>query len=540
MTKMFGSASLPSVLASAFLATSSMIALGAAPVEAATPRNALVVGTTIDDTITMDPHEIFEFSAAQYLNQVYERLVTFDPQNIGPIVGGVAERWTVSPDGKTFTFKIRKGLKFHSGNPITAADVEYSLHRLITLNKSPAFILGQFGLDKDNVKTKVKAVDADTVTLETDKAYATTFVLNCLTAGAGSVVDSKLLKEKEVNGDWGAEWLKTNSAGSGPFKLVRWEPNKAITLESNETYWGGAPQMKRAIMQHIPEASARRLALEKGDVDVVTPLDNDNIKGLAGNKDVRTTYSPVGTIWYLGLNTKNPTLAKPQVQQALKYLVDYEGMANTFLAGRFKVHQTYIPEGFLGAISDKPYKLDIAKAKQLLTEAGVPDGFKVTMDVRSVSPTKDMAEAIQANFAKVGIQLEIIPGDGRQTLTKYRARQHDIYIGQWGADFLDPHSNADTFAKNEDNSDGAKAKPLAWRNAWDPGPLTKATLDAMTERDGAKRAAMYADAQRSFLNNSPFVIMFQEIVPTVSRTNVDGYIQGPSFDLVYYRFVSKK
>jgi peptide/nickel transport system substrate-binding protein len=112
------------------------------------------------------------------------------------------------------------------------------------------------------------------------------------------------------------------------------------------------------------------------------------------------------------------------------------------------VHQNFLPVGLLGASKDNPYKLDVAKAKALLAKAGVPNGFKVTIDMRTVQPVQGITEAIQQTFKQAGIELEILPGDGKQTLTKYRARTHDIYIGSWGADYWDPHTNADTFARN--------------------------------------------------------------------------------------------
>src|SRR5690606_2586333 len=119
---------------------------------AQTPRDTLVVGWKFDDILSLDPHESFEFAGSEFGSQVYDKLITFDPQNIGPIKPGVAENWSVSDDGKVITFKIRNGIKFHSGNALTAHDVEYSIHRAVSMNKSPAFIITQFGLNKDNVK----------------------------------------------------------------------------------------------------------------------------------------------------------------------------------------------------------------------------------------------------------------------------------------------------------------------------------------------------------------------------------------------------
>ena len=161
------------------------------------------------------------------------------------------------------------------------------------------------------------------------------------------------------------------------------------------------------------------------------------------------------------------------------------------------------------------------------------------MDVRSTAPITDIAQAIQATWAQAGVKLELIPGDGKQTLTKYRARQHDIYIGQWGPDYQDPHTNADTFAANPDNSDDAKAKPLAWRNAWDIPEMTKQTMALVVERDDAKRATGYEASQREHLKVSPFVTMFQQIEVAALRKNVSDFVIGPNSDTTFYWTVTK-
>ena len=152
------------------------------------------------------------------------------------------------------------------------------------------------------------------------------------------------------------------------------------------------------------------------------------------------------------------------------------------------------------------------------------------MDTRSTPEIMGVAQAMQTTFAQAGVKLEILPMDSKQALTKYRARQHDIYIGNWGSDYQDPNSNADTFAANDDNSDGAKAKPLAWRNAWDPGSLTAKTRAAVLEKDAEKRAQTYKELQQAVLDDGPFIIYLQEVEVAAQRKNVDGFIIGPSFD----------
>jgi len=522
-----------------FLFAGALVFLAAWTAQGGTPKDTLVMASKIDDIITLDPAEIFEFSGAEYAANTYDRLINYDVDNVSDIYGGVAESWDISDDGLTFTFKIRQGITFASGNPLTADDVVFSLRRVIILDKSPAFILTQFGFSPDNIEQTIVKVDDNTVKLVIDKPYAPTFFLYCLTSTPGSVVDMKEVMAHEKDGDLGYAWLKTGYAGSGPYALKTWKPSETLILDANQDYWGEKPKQKRVIIRHITESATQRLLLEKGDIDIARNLAPDDIKGLAGNADVKIRKKAKGAVWYLGLNQKNQYLQKPEVRQAFKYLIDYKGMEQTILNGKATIHQAFLPKGFLGALEDTPFSLDVEKAKELLKEAGLENGFSVTMDTRNSEPTTSMALAIQATLAQAGIKLEIIPGEGKQTLTKYRARNHDIYIGRWGPDYMDPHTNADTFARNPDNSDDAKSKPLAWRNAWDIPEMTKKADAAVLENDAAKRAEMYLELQREHQQVSPFVIMFQDIEILGKRANVDGFVLGPSFDSNFYQFTTK-
>jgi peptide/nickel transport system substrate-binding protein len=163
----------------------------------------------------------------------------------------------------------------------------------------------------------------------------------------------------------------------------------------------------------------------------------------------------------------------------------------------------------------------------------------VTMDVRNTEPVTGISQSFQQSLAQVGIKMDIIPGDGKQTLTKYRARQHDMYIGQWGSDYFDPHSNAETFAINYDNSDEGKTKTLAWRNAWAAEGMTAKTEAALLEKDSEKRAQIYADMQREVREKGPFVMLYQQIENAGYSAKLKDFKLGPSFDLNLFDSVSK-
>lgn len=521
------------------LLTIALVLMGTQFLMAATPKNILVMAFNIDDLITLDPAEIFEFTGAEYAANTYDRLIGYDVDDVSKIFGTVAENWTIDPDGKTYHFNIRKNISFASGNKLTADDVVFSLQRVIKLDKSPAFILTQFGFTPENLdKTIVKTGDYS-VKLVVNKPYAPTFFLYCLTSTPGSIVDKKEVMKHEKDNDMGYAWLKTNYAGSGPFSLKTWKPSETLILNRHEDYWDGAPPMEKIIIRHITESATQRLLLEKGDIDIARNLRPDDIKGVNGNKDIIVRKKAKGAVYYLGLNQKNQYLKIPQVRQAFKYLIDYKGMESTILDGKVTVHQAFLPKGFLGALEDNPFSLDVEKAKALLKEVGLEKGFTITMDTRNTEPITSMGLAIQSTLALANIKLEIIPGEGKQTLTKYRARNHDIYIGRWGPDYMDPHTNADTFARNPDNSDNAKAKPLAWRNAWNIPEMTKIADAAVLENDKEKRARMYIDLQKRHQAVSPFVIMFQDIEVVSERANVKGFIIGPSFDSNFYSKITK-
>ena len=514
--------------------------LATPPVQAETPPNMLVMGMRIDDIITLDPAEVFELSAGEISANIYDRVMMFEPEDLTTLVGGVVESWQISDDGKTITFKMRDGLSFHSGNPVRAQDAVYSLQRVVKLNKTPAFIFTQFGWSADNVDELIQVIDDQNFSITIVEDFSPGLVLNALSAGVGSVVDMKLVEENAVDGDMGYAWLKNNSAGSGAFSLQEWKSNESVTLNANPKYRHGEPAMQRVILRHLPEPAAQRLLLEEGDIDIARTLTPDQIAGLEGNDDIVVELHPKATLIYMAANTTHEALGNPQVQEALHYLIDYEGMANSFLKGQFDVHQSFWPAGLWASADDRPYSLDIERGKEILAAAGHGDGFSVTIDSLNTSPYMEIAQSLQQTLGQAGIEAEIVPQDGSALWPKYRARRHGLILARWSPDYVDPHSNADSFALNPDNSmDAQLTGVLAWRNAWaDPG-INALTVAARNEIDLDRRAALYSALQRLHQRVSPFAIMFQQNEQLAKRKNVNGFVSGSNFDLVFYRNVTK-
>lgn len=513
-------------------ALAALASLGAA--HAATPSDTLVIAKAIDDIITLDPAEVYEFTGGEIINNLYDRIMTFDPADFTKLVGGAAESYSVSDDGLTLTFKMRKGVKFFSGREMTAKDAAFSLQRVVILDKTPAFILTQFGWTKDNVKQMVTAPDDGTLVLRISKPFAPTFVLNCLTAGVASVVDEEEVMKHAEGGDLGYNWLKTNSAGSGAYRIVAWKAKDSVVFEANPHFHAGMAKMKHVVLRHVAEATAQRLLVEKGDVDIARNLTADQIKAVSSDPNLTVETEPKTNIYYFAVNVKDPKLANPKVQQALRWLIDYQGMAKSFLAGQFKVHQAFWGSGTAGALDDTPFHLDVAKGKALLAEAGFPDGFPLDIDVANVAPFTDIAQSIQSTFGQAGIKVNLTQADQRQVLTKYRARKQQAVIIYWSPDYLDPHSTADYFARNPNNADDSNIKTMAWRNSWQDVALTKETDAALLEKDPKKRMDDYIEIQRKMQRSGPIMVMFQQNEQAVLRKNVKHFILGPSFDTVIY------
>lgn len=506
---------------------------------AETPANMLVIAHRIDDITTIDPAESFEFAGSDVSRNVYSRLVNLDPMDLAAgYQPDLAESWTVSEDGRTITFTMREGVKFHSGNPVTAEDAAFSLQRAIILNKTPAFILTQFGFTPENVSETIRA-DGNQLIITTDKKYATSFVLNCLTATIGGIVDKATVMANEVDGDMGNTWLKTNSAGSGPYKLDSWKPNESVTLSANADYYGGAPAMERVIVRHVLESASQRLLLERGDIDIARNLNPEDIAGASEAEGIVISDELKGRLMYLALNQKHPVLSKPEVRQAFKYLVDYEGMRDSFLKGQYTIHQNFLPATYLGASEENPFTYNIEKAKELLAAAGV-ENLEVEIGVREAQERIEIGQSFQNAAAQAGIKVNITVGTAKQILARYRARELDVYLGAWGPDYPDPHTNAGTFAYNPDNSDEANATGLlAWRNSWDTGGLTEKVAAAVTEGDRDTRVQMYLDIQSEFRETSPFVIMFQQIEQSALRDNVQNWSTGQAVTSAAYWQVTK-
>jgi len=440
---------------------------------------------------------------------------------------------------KTITFTLRDA-KFASGNPVRPEDVLYSFKRVVMLNLTPAFILTQLGWTPENIDSMVTVGENGTVVVKWEGDFASAFVLNVLAARPASIVDEVLVSQHVEGEDWGNAWLNTQSAGSGPFVLTGYRPAEMVRLEANPNYFRGAPAMSQILIRHVAEAATQQLLLTSGDVDIAKNLTPDQISGLPADTVKVETY-PQAAVHFLSFNQKTEELTDPAIWEAARYLVDYDGMTQSFLKGQMEKHQAFWPKGFPGSYDETPFTYDVEKAKAILEEAGIETPINVTLDVINSAPFTDIAQSLQAGFSEAGINFEILPGTGAQVITKYRERTHQAMLLYWGPDFMDPHSNAKAFAYNSNNADDNYTATTTWRNAWEvPAEMNEAVNAALAEPDQAKRNEMYTELQKQVQAESPIVIMFQAALQIAMANNVEGYVNGSNSDFVYYRLVTKE
>lgn len=496
---------------------------------AATPQDQLVIAINMTTMRGVDPHEANQIESIEILANLYDRLVYFEPDNLAEPKPQLATEWTISDDGLSFTFKIREGVKFHSGNPLTAKDVEWSLHRLVRLGLSPAIDLRQWGFNEENIETLIRATDDHTVTIQTPELWNSSLIMGSLASSGCSIVDRELALSKEQDGDLGRSFMQAADAGSGPFSLRSFRPNDVFMADAFADYWNGAPAMRRVIMRHMPESSVQRLQLQAGDLDVATRLSSTDLAGFEDNSSIDIQKVPGFGFYYISLNQKDDILSRPQVREAFRYLIDYDGLSSTIMRYFGVMRQTIIPTGLPGALDEAPYKLDIEKAKSLLAEAGLPDGFSKNCYLPAGTPYFEFAQSLQANAAKAGIKLELLVGD---YLGKFRERTTDIYFARSGERLADPHAILQSYASNSDNRDGAPLSGLlAWRSAWDvPQSMQEKVFAAARETDAAARAKIYAELNEEYLHSSPALITsFERIDVKAVGTRVSGYIGHPTW-----------
>ena len=501
---------------------------------AAPPGKVLVVAIAKMDIRTLDPHRQYEISPPQIMRAAYETLVTLGDQgrSLTKLEPLLAESYAISSDGKVYTFKLRKGVRFHTGGVMTADDVVFSFKRLGNLKDNPAWLFS------DHVE-KIEAADASTVRITLKEPNAA--FLSMLTSPNFAVVDTKAVRAQAGTdaanadkADKATDWLDQNSAGTGPFVLKKWTRGVEVVLERNGGYWRQPSQLGRIVIRDIPDPATQLAQIERGDVAIAQSLDADLIARFRRSGKGQVVEGNTLDMTYLAMTTNvsiSSPLAEKRVRQAIAYAIDYDGIINGLMRGSALQIPSIIPVGLLGAEPALALKRDVAKAKTLLQEAGYPNGFTVKM----VYPTRvlvgglsaeTLATKLQADLAQIGISLQLEPRETVAWRAEYRAGKLAITIADWTPDFADPHGWAIPFA--------VKGSSAAKRVYYDNAKAGALAADGGRLTDSRKRAELYRDLQRILISDAAFVGLIQPKANIAVSPRTSGVAYNPVYFLDYY------
>nr|WP_272214536.1 ABC transporter substrate-binding protein [Marinicella sp. W31]MDC2880157.1 ABC transporter substrate-binding protein [Marinicella sp. W31] len=331
--------------------------------QAETPKDQLIVGVTLVNMLSLDPSAMSGRQSTEINSNVYDSLIEADPVEKGVFNPSLATSWELNEARDAVTFHLRDDVKFHSGNPLTAHDFVWSMKRAFELGIGGSNVR-VLGYNAENFDDMIYAPDDYTVVVRFPQPTDPALMMGTIAGkGLAMVIDSKEAMSHQVDGDYGQGWLTTHSAGSGPYKLARWDANNMVILDRFDDYWRGEPAMKRVIYRHMPESQTQRLALEQHDIDISMGMSVADIKALQGDEDLVTAKVPSGNVYYLAMSMQEEEFQDPKVREAVRHLIDYEGINDTILPFYGDLYQRPIPAGLPGALPNPMYQFDPDYAK---------------------------------------------------------------------------------------------------------------------------------------------------------------------------------
>ena len=454
----------------------------------------LRVGFTLD-ALTLDPANHRKRETETIIRNMHDGLLTRNARM--EVVPELAQSWS-QIDPTTYEFTLRKGVTFHDGSPMTAADVVFTFERLI----KDGAMDGQTSPRKSLLGplNAVEAIDDHTVRFKLESPWP---ILPAMLPFQELV--SKAFVEKV-----GSPGMADKVNGTGPFRLVQWRKGEAVIMERFDGYYGGAADIApvgkacvdRVIFQIIPENASRVAALLSGDVHIVNDLPAHTVKQVENNPGTRVMAVNGTRSSYIALNNQKPPFNDVRVRKAVAHALDRQLIVDRILNGNATLIDGILsPDAFGKNTSLPAHAYDTAKAKQLLAEAGYPDGIDVTLDVDGAG--KDIAEAIASVLTKSGIRTNVAVGEGSQLTSRYRTKGKPIdgqmWLTSWGNGSLDP---VGIFVPT--HMSAARGNSSGYSNA----EVDRLLEAAGTEVDRSKRAALYAEAEAIVNTDLPKVYLW--------------------------------
>jgi peptide/nickel transport system substrate-binding protein len=521
---MHRAAHVPRLALAALVAVALAVVAVVASAAPAAGDKAAAEGTLVVDTSfvvqTIDPQRMFEPTSQIAVKGMYDTLLTFRGQSTTPLPW-LARSWKVSKDAKTFTFTLRRDVRFSDGTPLTSADVLFSYNRVINLKGSPSFLLSG---------VKVSAPNAYTVLLRSSTPNPA--LLRIVPNPSLGIVNSKVVKENGGTDAVGADktdkaesYLLSHSAGSGPYVLKSYNNKTEIVLEANPRFWGPKPSFQTVVIRNLP-AATQLLNVQRGTNEVALDLSAQQASTLRGKSNLKVITNASANLFNIDINTDpkiSPVAANPHIQTAIRYALDYPSFVK--LSGPGAVQAPgMIPTTFIGHLPPSArIKRNLAKAKAEVRASGISSP-KITMyypselTINGIS-FATLAQKTKANLAEVGIQVDLVGKPVNAFLETYAAGKHPMSQSYWGPDYPDPNDYL-VFTPG-----GLAANRVNWAASKDPKLAALAKRAQRTVSD-AQRAALFRQIGRAMNQRAPFFPLFQPAQAIVASGNLTNAVLG--------------
>ncbi len=484
-----------------------------------TSANTLRYAITSEPT-TLDPATVRDGTTIDLLQQLYEGLVKWDATN--QLVPGMAEKWDISADGTTYTFHIRKGVKFPNGREVNAEDFKYSIDRSCdpaTKSTTADLYLSDIVGAVDRIHGKagtrdvsgVRVVDSNTLEVKIT-SYKPYWLANMAQPPAYVVC------KEVVEGNCGRIDSLKSAAGTGPFTLAYYKPNYVITLAANASYHDGKPKLDFIERPVILDANARLSKYEAGELDYVeiAPRDLDKVNSNPKLKNDLKSY-PRASTWYIGLNSSAPDspFGKKEVRQAFAMAIDKKEVLRVGMKNMADLADSIVPD-MPGTYKPeaKGLPFDPTKAKALLASAGYPDGKgfpTLTFSFRQDYPqVMDTATIVAGQLKKnLGITVQLKPMEWATYLDENERKSQALFHMRWGADYLDPQDFLSILLHSSKKVNGTEDHPENTTGYSNPD-FDKLCDAADSEHDKAKRVDLYHKAEQIAVDDAPWIPLYYQ------------------------------
>ncbi len=475
------------------------------------------------DSVKLDPIDITDGESMKATINIFDTLVAYEDGGTAT-KPSLAESWTVSDDELNWTFKIRKNVKFHDGTDLNAEAIKFNIDRW--RDKENKYHTGNFnywgwmfggfpGIVKD-----VVVIDDYTIKMVLTKKSAP-FIANLAMVPFG-ISSPTAIKE------YGEDYFK-HPVGTGPYKLKSWKMGDKIVMERNDNYWNGKPYLETVILRAIPDNTARFMELQTGTIDMMDGLTPNSVPLLKKSKSLKISLRPSMNVGYLAMNMDKEPFTDVKVRRAVNYAVNKKAIIEALYAGMAQEAKNPLPPSLWGYNdSITPYEYNPEKAKKLLAEAGLENGFETKLWAMPVPrpympQPKLIAQAIQSDLAKVGIKAEIVTYDWGTYLEKTENGEHDMAFLGWTGDNGDP-DNFIYVLLDKDNTEKGSAGNIAFYKS---DILHEKLIEAQVTSDIKVRTKLYEEAQEIIHNDAPWLPLAHSTPPIALKSIVHGYIPSP-------------